>query len=209
MKKVLLLFLLLLWGCQSGSSSYVPPAEPAETAPPAVTETPIPAEDTEAFLPDLETFSVDMSAYTGMKASDHHFLGTSPGELLRCIEEGGTAVFFLGSESCSACQAMTSLVEQAAKEENVYIAYIDPYDKQHYDFDETLNELEAALDPWLRHGNDGEALLFFPHVLAVRGGEIVASVIGQSEDYDGSFEKANERIDLYRSLMAEVRKDEK
>ena len=205
MKKVLIIFLLLLTGCQSTPSSPVPSEAPAETAVPTAE----PAEDTEAFVPDLETFSVDMSAYTGMKASEHHFLGTSPAELLRTLEEGGTAVFFMGSESCSACQAMTSLVEQAAKEENVYIAYIDPYDKEHYDFDETLTELEAALDPWLRHGNDGEALLFFPHVLAVRGGEIVASVIGQSEDYDGSFEKANERIDLYRSLMAEVRKDEK
>ena len=100
MKKLLVISLLFisLWGCMDGGKGKEPV---------------------------LDTYPIDMSIYEGMKSVDHHFLGVSPQELLRCYKEEGSGIFYLGFKGCGVCQSMTQYVEEAGEKLDKVIYYLD------------------------------------------------------------------------------------
>ena len=49
---------------------------------------------------ELDDYPIDMTGYIGM-TDDHHFSGLMPEEMLRCKEEGGSGIFYMGNTDVS------------------------------------------------------------------------------------------------------------
>lgn len=157
MKKLLVLLmgiLLVLTGCSNEEKNYV----------------------------EISSFDVDMSGYEGMSATDHHFRGITPEEFIRVYEEDGTAVFYIGYTECPNCQSSVATFEEAATETDATIYYLDPYSEE-YDFFAYMDDLTTILDPILRH-EDGQAIIYTPHIFAMVNGEFKTSLIGNGDKLD-------------------------
>ena len=134
----------------------------------------------------VDTFNVDMSGYAGIKAVNHHFLGTTVSELKRTIDEKGSGIFYVGYVGCSWCQDCLRYLEEVAEELDVKIYYIDAYSEAYpvvYD-KETFALLKEILDPLLKTDEDGEKVVFTPHVFTVINGQFDGSQISVPEDWE-------------------------
>ena len=100
---------------------------------------------------EVETTEVNMSGYENMPVTGHNFLQTTPQEILRLIEDGGSAVVYYGYDSCPFCNKATSVINDAAKELDITVLYVnvhpdeDPGDEYYDAMDETTLALADFL----------------------------------------------------------------
>ena len=77
---------------------------------------------------DIVSYPVDMSKYDGVNSTDHMFKRITVDQLFNCIDNKSSGIFYLGRTNCGCCQTCISYMNEAAKQLNVYIYYIDVYD---------------------------------------------------------------------------------
>ncbi len=151
----------------------------------------------------LQSFKVDMSAYKGVRSADHHFLGTAPDELFRCIEEKASAIFYIGDTGCPNCQEAAHLIEQAAEELDVTVYYLDAYSKQ-YPLRDRVEELKAALDPVLTEIN-GSKDIYMPFLFTIENGVPVKGYSGILPDFKDDEVSRSKMIDIYKEIMEDFK----
>lgn len=151
----------------------------------------------------VETYDADMSYYEGLTKTNHMFLGTTVSELQRTINEKGYGVFVFSHKYCAHCQIAMRMLNDVAKELNVYIYYIDGYNDE-YPIQDTENYdiLFNILYDYLKEDETGEKAFFTPHLFTIIDGEIKDSYIGTT--WTGLEYTSNDEMnlkDVYRKIL--------
>lgn len=157
----------------------------------------------------LNTYKADMSKYNGLSYSDHMFIGTTVKELERCIKEKGYGAFVLSRNNCEGCQLLMKYLNEAAKEAEVYVYYIDcnsnEYPIVNTDDYDLLDELTKSIQEEL----DGEICLQTPHLFTVINGKFVDSYVGGIfKDSDNPTDKELDNMtNLYKKALKPFKKN--
>lgn len=160
---------------------------------------------------EVETVQVDMSVYEKMPVAGHQFLKTTPQEVLRLIEEGGSAVVYYGYSDCPFCNKATSVINDAAKELDMTVLYvdvhpeIDPGDEFYVAMDDTT----IALSEFLSLDEAGEPEFYVPNVFVIKNGEILGNHVALTDNYSGvgvslTLKQYNELLNIYKGLMKKL-----
>ena len=152
----------------------------------------------------METIDVDMTIYHGMPFSGHAYKGIKMQNFFDLIDNKGTALIFIGYKGCGACQISVPLINQAAKQTDNTIYYIDATSYS----DEEYNKYIEITKDFLNKDN-GEPVLYTPSVMLVNDGEIIDNIIGIPEvNANGSLTKDQEKtvINAYKELLNKIKK---
>lgn len=141
----------------------------------------------------INSFTVDMSGYEGMNSINHNFEGITPEEFIKVYNDKGSGCFYIGFENCGYCQEMVKYINQAAKNTNSKIYYIDAYSDL-YPLSDFYNEIYEILYPVLLDGKDGEKVIKTPHFFTLINGEISSSKIGVYNDSEEKIIKNYEKM---------------
>lgn len=149
-------------------------------------------------------YNPDMSSYKNMRAFDHQFVGMHPKEFLSAIEDKDfKGIVFFGFKQCHFCQEATSYLNEAAKESDIKIYYIDCYNKdfplKDY-YEEIKNKMSTCLN-----GDD----LSTPLVVSVKNSKVTKCHVGLSkkEDWkqnDPSKNAIDELKNIYFDIFKEL-----
>ena len=153
----------------------------------------------------MDTIDVDMTIYHGMPFSGHAFKGITMQSFFDLMDNKGSAIIFIGYSGCGACQIMAPVLNQAAKETNTTIYYLDA---QSYNEEEYDKYIEIAKD-FLQVGEDNEPAVYTPSVMLVNDGIIIDNYIGLKDiDANGSLTKEEEKkgINMYKELLNQLNK---
>lgn len=146
----------------------------------------------------LNTFKVDMNAYKNMKSFDHQFLGITPNDLLEIKEEKITGLFLIGYSGCHVCQDAIQYLNEVAKENDIIVYYLDPYNKQ-YPLNEKYEEVYSFLKPVI----EGE-YLSTPLVFALKDGEFQDHHLGLVKNWnyqENQIKDIKELKNIYQKLI--------
>lgn len=179
MKKLLLIFLLILSACAESNKPNYPYEVKAE--------------------------KVDMSMYEGVSSTKHNFMKTKASELFKCFEEKSSGIFYIGRKNCGCCQTVTKYVSQKASELGVTVYYLDAYDQDEPLTDKaTYDKLLEYLSDYLPEDEDGKKGLLTPHLFTIIDGKIVGSQIchdGIEFDKPETDEQVKSLLDAYQKIM--------
>lgn len=130
----------------------------------------------------------DMSGYDKLKTKDHHFITSSMNELLQAEKNKKSGVYYMGYVDCPWCQDAVPVLEDAAKEEGIYIHYVAIRDKAHnVTFDEkTKEQFFAWASNSLPKDDQGKPTLYVPFVIAMKDGKIVQTHDGTVNGHDAN-----------------------
>ena len=148
---------------------------------------------------ELESYVVDMSGYKNMSSVNHNFKGVTPETLLKAIDNKESGIFYMGYDGCHVCQNVVSLIDEAAKNLNLSVYYIDCYNEL-APLEDYIYEVVDKLKPILNKDSSGEYGIFTPHVFVMIDGEFKESYIGL-DDYDGSDKSKQKEIEHYQEMM--------
>lgn len=150
----------------------------------------------------------DMSGYDKLKTKDHHFLTSSMNELLQAEKNKKSGVYYMGYIDCPWCQDAIPVLEEAAKEEDVYIYYVAIRDKTHkVTFDEQAKEQFFAWASGSLPKNDkGKPTLYVPFVITMKDGKIVQTHDGTLDDHDANKRDLTDKEkvqlkDIYKKII--------
>ena len=163
------------------------------------------ATSTKYEITELNSFKVDMSAYKKMNSINHQFSGITCEELLRLIDEKGSAVVYMGFPGCPNCREATKLVNQAAIESGITVYYINVDDKSNL-YSQYVEQLEEELYSILPEIDD-EKNLRFPFLFAVKDGVPSENYCGLISEYDGSETTDQKMITIYKNIMKDFVKE--
>lgn len=153
---------------------------------------------------EITGYAVDMSAYKGVSSTEHKFIGISPAELLKVIEEKGSAIVYLGYKDCHVCQEATRYVNEVAQELDVNVYYLDCASEQYPLKDEMFTSVVNALSSILETNSSGEKAIFTPHLFTIINGEPQSghiSVVNSWQEGNPSEASVKELKDIYTELM--------
>ena len=100
----------------------------------------------------VEAKDVDMSVYEGISSTNHAFKETQVSELTKCLNEKGSAVFYIGYKECGHCQELLKHLNEVAMELGVTIYYINGTDADGnfaitgHTYDELLEDITPIAD---------------------------------------------------------------
>ncbi len=159
MKKILiaLTMLLVLSGCQESKIESDEPKEPSVRA--------------------------DMSGYSLLSDKEHVFELISMAESVELIESGRNVILYYGYTSCPWCQAAVPVLNEAAKEKEAVVYYVDLHASSE-DPDvqlaeqEAFNELFVYMEPFLTKDATGQSSFYVPQVFIVKEGKIISGHTG-------------------------------
>ena len=124
---------------------------------------------------ELDDYPIDMTGYIGM-TDDHHFSGLMPEEMLRCKEEGGSGIFYMGNTGCIHCQNTVSIIEKVASDLNLDIYYINTANGIARFEDQLLGLFEGRL----MKNDQGKEELRLPMVFTLQNGDLKDVIIGET-----------------------------
>lgn len=154
---------------------------------------------------DINSSSVDMSAYPGVISTQHNFKLIKAIELYNVLDNKSSGLFYLGTSSCNCCQKVTKYVNEVARELGVTIYYIDVYNPEDdLSQPDNLELLMKYLDPILGKNESGEKVVYTPHLISIINGEFKTSQICYDDlgISDLTDEKNVEKLkDVYRKIM--------
>ena len=164
--------------------------------------------DEEAVYIDVETSVVDMSGYANMPVVGHNFVGVSPQEVLRIIEEGGSGAVFYGYSTCPFCHQAAYVLNNAAKEKDMTIYYVNvhPSDDPGDDFYDAMDETTTVLADFLSKDEDGEPEFYVPNLFIIKNGKILGNHVSLVDSYPGggvslTMAEENELFNIYTDLL--------
>jgi len=184
MKKLLIVFLLLIALCGCGPKEEVPDVN---------------------YTYEIVSDKVDMSGYAGVSSTDHPFRIIKCQELFNTIDKESSGIFYLGRDNCNCCQKVCRYLSEVGKELGVTIYYIDVYNT-----DDTLTEKETQdklfnyMYEILGHDDEGNKALLTPQVFSVVNGKFYGSQIcfdNYKLDDVPSTSQVEKFKDSYRKIM--------
>ncbi len=154
------------------------------------------------YIEDLKTVSVDMFAYRGFDDADHVFRKLGFNESLRIFEEDATAIIYYGYPSCPTCTLVVSSMNEAAKNVDMQINYVDVSGETIGD--DAMATFETLAQDHLYEEADGSRSFRVPLVMVVINGEIVASHIGALDGMGSDLSESEEQelTSFYEELFA-------
>ena len=192
---IMLASLILLAGCSNSSE-----------------ETPV-ASSTTTVINDVTINStmVDMSDYEDMPVAGHQFEAITPSEFVRVMEAGVSGYFYFGYHSCPFCNKATSVLNEAAADEDVTIYYINVYpDEEPENFDEDMDAVLNALSDVLDKDESGNPEFYVPHLFVIENGEVIDQHVSLVDSYQGSgadltTAQHNELVGIYKDMIEELK----
>ena len=151
-------------------------------------------------ITSVETFDVDMSHYRNMSSINHHFKGIAPETYFNLIRNNGSAIVYVGFDTCPVCNKAVSIMEEVAAELDVTIYYINCYDNL-YPLIDYIDEFIQLTEPIL-DVKDGEPVVLTPHLITMVNGEFKDSWISidnlDPENDENDYQKVYDR---YKTMM--------
>lgn len=166
-------------------------------------------EKVELKFTNIESYDVDMSSYQGVSSTQHCFKGIAPSEIAKIVEEGGSAVIFMGFKGCHVCQESTKYLDEVAKELGVTIYYLNCTSELYPLKDKTYDDLIALLDPILNTNEEGVKTIYTPHLFTITNGKINKGHISVVESWtegNPSEESIEELQNIYRDILKDFAK---
>lgn len=153
---------------------------------------------------EIETYRADMSGYNGLTSVNHQFLGTTVSQLKKTIDEKGYGAFVLSRTSCDHCQLCMKYINEAAKQLNVNVYYLngessiypivgtDDYDVLDF-YTKSIQEKDET----------GEVVLQTPHFFTVVNGKFIDSFVGVKfkDDLNPTDDEIDALIDKYKKAL--------
>ena len=153
---------------------------------------------------DIQSETVDMSAYEGVLSTKHNFRSIVADEFFNAYDNKSSGIFYLGRSNCNCCQTITKYLSEVASEMGVTVYYMDAYNqKQPITEKETFNKMLEYMNPILNE-EDGEKVLLTPHVFTLINGKYVGSQICHDNlDFDNNptEQQINTLKDIYRAMF--------
>lgn len=152
----------------------------------------------------IDVENVDMSAYNEMSFSDHNYVGVQMNQIIKMINEGGTALVFLGYPGCFACNLTVPVLDQAAEDKGVEILYVKGDNIPNEDFYGFIDLVEDHL----QEGQDGEKTVMTPFIFALKDGKIVSEQTGLPFDYQGGSltkSQTDKMLDIFYDIIDELK----
>lgn len=160
--------------------------------------------------PTITFTQADMSGYSEL-TNDHFFQPSSMKALFQAVEEEKNGIYYIGYVDCPWCQAAAPILDEAAKEANMPISYIELFD-QNKTITITEEEKNRFLN-WatnhLERDQSGNITLYVPYVFILKEGEIVDYHIGTFDEHnanerDMSEEEKKELKNIYIDMMNKI-----
>ena len=154
----------------------------------------------------LDTKEADMSPYIWIMGDTADFQQTTWNEAIRLFKEKGTGVIYYGYIDCVYCQRAVPQLNEAAKENDAVIYYIDVHGENQPNEDE-FNELMELIDETLDHDENGEPIFFVPFVIGVRNGKIRGwhtSLVDGFSPSDANEQMSEEQQARLRSIYSDI-----
>lgn len=153
----------------------------------------------------IKSKPVDMSAYDGVNSTNHMFEAITVQELFNCIDNKSSGIFYLGRTNCGCCQTTAMYLDEAARQANVTVYYMDVYDEQMPITDkEIADKLKLYMFDILYINEDGKRELQTPTVFNVVNGEIKDSLICLGNfawDDEPTEAQKNQLINKYKEIF--------
>ena len=204
------LFAFFLMGCSNASTGIVEISEPVSSIATSRIDT-----------ADLVVINEhpDMSGYQWLNDDNPAITTISLQESVRVFAEGKTAVLYYGRETCPWCQRALPVLNEAAKQEDIIICYIDVGtgfvdNNQEILLDSAegkkiYNELTSYISStFTETDEEGNPSFHIPLVIAVRNGSITDSHTSLTEDttvttsdMDLSSHEKDELLQIYKQLI--------
>lgn len=159
----------------------------------------------------LHSEGTDMSVYKYLDDEDHAFIQIKFDEVFRLFDEQLDGVVLLSYPACPYCNLAVPILNEAAKEMNLKVYYLDIYGDDFMELNTaqrlaTVNRLKIYIEPALTQvpGKDKKDL-YVPLVIAVSAGEIIDYHISLTDDFrlkDGLNDRQKKELkDIYRQLL--------
>ncbi|MCF0109714.1 MAG: hypothetical protein HUJ57_06555 [Erysipelotrichaceae bacterium] len=156
---------------------------------------------------ELESLPLEVSQYEFLTDENPNFIETSLYEVWKLIDEKGTGVVFLGYPTCYWCNRAIPAMNQAAKDNDYMVYYVNIMNYiQKEDIDGLTERIKSILVE-----EDGEYPIYVPLVLAIKDGEIMGSHVALVSSYDETKqdnlndEQFKELTKIYDKLINSIR----
>ncbi len=155
----------------------------------------------------------DMSAYEGFDSKDSRFEESDMEHLLATFDQKKSGIFYLGYPSCPWCIEALPVLNEVAKENDVYVAYVRTRDdqKELIYTEEQKQKLISLTSAYLEKNDDGEPQLFVPFVLVVKDGKAISGHVGTVDGHDAhertmKDEEKEALHKIYMEMLNEMKK---
>lgn len=129
----------------------------------------------------------DKYNYTWMEDDDPAFAEISFEDALNFFRNGWSGVLYFGKVGCQFCERAAPLVNQAAKERNITIYYIDS-SKNMGETEEIANanyeEIGTYISDSYLEDSDGNKSFYVPDVVGVKDGKMVDYKVSLADGYN-------------------------
>lgn len=136
------------------------------------------------------THPADMSAYEGFMEEENQFVTLDMADFLTKLEEKQSGIFYFGFSTCPWCIEAVPIMNEAAKEADVHIYYIDKHAES--SSEELIQQVEEKLADRLQKNEEGKPTLYVPYVIVLKDGEIIAEHMDTVPGHDAHERKMNE-----------------
>lgn len=138
--------------------------------------------------------SADMSAYEDFKNKDNQFVTSNMEDVLKMIDKKESGVVYFGFPKCPWCIEALPILDEAAKENNLHILYVQTRDddKKMMFSDEQKAEIMKHTDAYLQSDEEGNKQFYVPFVVVIRDGKVMDGHIGTVDGYDTKERKMND-----------------
>lgn len=109
------------------------------------------------------------------KVAKDHIYETIDADEARELLHEGTGVLFLGFPACPWCQTLSPYLDEVAKEVGIdKISYFD-IRQDRTDNTGVYQDVVDTLEPFLDKDEDGNPRVYVPHIVVMKGGEVVGN----------------------------------
>lgn len=150
-------------------------------------------------------YTPDLSGFTMIdEASDHVFGITPQGFIDACGGNGENGIYVMAHSGCSFCQYALPCLIEASNATDCPIYYLDTASEQYPLQQDEIPALYECLYPYLASDQSGEKQLMTPHVLALKDGQVLDSLVGLGEAFSGDQAAHQRLVDTYIQYMHHV-----
>jgi len=136
---------------------------------------------------DIQSTTVDMSAYKGVSSTEHCFRQILPSEFFNVVDNKSSGVFVIGYNDCPYCQQLMKYLNEVGLDLGVTVYYMDAKNSKEpfvYEGDIYNRVLEIIWD-YTDADDDGVKYIWTPTVFSIINGEVVGFQIGAPKKING------------------------
>ena len=132
----------------------------------------------------------DMRLYD---VADGQFYDIAVDEILTLIEEGRTAIVYMGHATCNWCQALVPVLDEVSREKDMKMYYMNFDSRVNYDNAEGIFRIVDMLTEAGLNDAGDEDTFYFPTILYIRQGKIINAHQGTVNGHDADVAPLSEK----------------